>query len=61
MIVLLPATAWGHKDAPWMGLPEHTLVIIADPTRGGGGPSGPLVCYLAGRVFEGKIAEWRNV
>ena len=61
MVVLLPAAAWGDLVSPWKGLPDHTLVIVVDPTRGGGGPGGPITCYLAGRVYDGRVEEWTTV
>lgn len=62
MVVVVSALqAWGHEPPPWSNLPDGTLVIATDPTRGGGSPSGILYCYLAGRVYGGKVEEWKAV
>lgn len=62
MVVVVPAIeAWGRVPPPWATLPNGTLVVATDPTRGGGGPDGPINCYLVGRVYEGKVEEWRAV
>jgi hypothetical protein len=61
MVLVLGPDAWGMDPLPWKVLPDGTLVIVLDPTRGGGGPDGPIRCYKAGRVREGKVSEWRDV
>jgi hypothetical protein len=61
VVVILPAWAWGAETPPWSTLANGTLVVMTDPTRGGGGPDGPIHCYLVGRVFAGKVEEWRSI
>jgi hypothetical protein len=61
MVVLCDPYAWGDVPPPWAKLPDHTLVIVIDPTRGGAGPGGIVRCYLAGRVYGGKVEDWKAV
>jgi hypothetical protein len=61
VIVILGPEAWGMSPLPWTALPDGTLVVVLDPTRGGGSPAGPIRCYKAGRVREGTVENWRDV
>jgi hypothetical protein len=61
VIAIFDSGSWGHEVLPWRHLPNGTLVIVHDPTRGGGGPDGSLRCYLAGRVRDGKVETWSTI
>jgi hypothetical protein len=60
VIAIFDGSVWGEKE-PFAHLKPGTLVIAEDPTRGGGGPDGPIRCYLTGRVnSEHTVENWRT-
>jgi len=66
MIALFGSEVWVRGDNPFQGLRPGRLVIAVDNTRGGSGPDGPIVCYLAGRVQRDErghctVKDWSAI
>jgi hypothetical protein len=59
-VVVFGSLAWALSPPPWKNLPDGTLVVVEDGTRGYGGAGWVGACHKIGRCINGDVKEWRD-